>query len=764
LTPAPAIEEQERPYGENFEQLPEQLVNALRECVKDFQGNEKYLRRQEVRRDWKNRLYEVGQQHVIWQGGQGGGGFIGVTPGGRANNLMGGLSQAPNYVDAYNLYRPYLRVNLSVLTQNPPGIKFDPIEQERQEDQEAANTAEGYRHIYDRANNVKAVQMKIARMMGLSGRVVAWTHTEPNAQKFGLNPDGSPRQMETTDVYGTIETKVPILARNQDDCLYVFISDDPDVRWAKADYAKFPEIADKIKPGMSGLGESAYERLARLNVLQGSRSEMSSADAYSHLVARMRCWLRPEVFSDEKMKQRLDEQADGSMAATVGDRLNELFPEGCCVTFIGDIYAGAYPQSMDDAIVIGFPSEGEGMSRPGFMDSFLVIQDAFNDARNTTREIWDTGFPSTWIGADDQEFDAISKQRADPYAIRQKKLPMPTSRMEDSFFREPNPELPATFIEDMQQLQGELPQFMLAAPPALFGASMEDQKTASGYAQARAQAMGQQGTIWMPMQWMFARIYFQAALLATKNPDYAKPIAVPGGSGATATIEIAKMTKGQFGCYPDEDSSFPESTEAKRATLDKILATIGDSEIGMEMMQSPRNFETFMELNGFPELVSQRAQSWKKQMFEIEQLLKTSPIPPDPAQSEAVDMEHAAAAIQAQEMGAPEPPYQPAQPESTVPVQDWDFHQWEAAACQDWLNSEDCRRQLGNGNQAGVDNVVLHWKQHVAAGAAMMAAAMPPPAESPAGEPKGDSKKPPEQKPGAMAPGLPEIPGATATM
>src|SRR6185369_17686128 len=126
-------------------------------------------------------------------------------------------------------------------------------------------------------------------------------------------------------------------------------------------------------------------------------------------------------------------------------------------------------------------------------------------------------------------------------------------------------------------------------------------------------------------------IYFQAALLATKNPDYGKPIAVPGGSGATATIEIAKMTKGQFGCYPDEDSSFPESTEAKRATLDKILATIGDSEIGMEMMQSPRNFETFMELNGFPELVSQRAQSWKKQMFEIEQLLKTSPVPPDPA-------------------------------------------------------------------------------------------------------------------------------------
>ena len=86
MTPAPApdpqaTDQQADPqdprelYGERFENLPEQLVNALREQVKEFQGQEKYLRRREVMRDRRARFYELtprgrkqlGEEVVTWR-------------------------------------------------------------------------------------------------------------------------------------------------------------------------------------------------------------------------------------------------------------------------------------------------------------------------------------------------------------------------------------------------------------------------------------------------------------------------------------------------------------------------------------------------------------------------------------------------------------------------------------------------------------------------------------------------------------------------
>ena len=153
------------------------------------------------------------------------------------------------------------------------------------------------------------------------------------------------------------------------------------------------------------------------------------------------------------------------------------------------------------------------------MDPMVTVQDEFNDCMNAAAEVWEYGWPSTWVNADDQEYDAIASQKADPYAIRQKKA-RSGQAMETEFFREPNPELPASFMNFLEMIQGPLSQFMLAAPPALFGASDSDQKTASGYAQARAQSLGVQGLVWQSMQDVMACMYYQAALAASKNPDH----------------------------------------------------------------------------------------------------------------------------------------------------------------------------------------------------------------------------------------------------
>ena len=739
-------EEPESPYGHKNEKLPEQLVTALKHAVKEFQGQEIYVRRREVLRDRKNRFYERGYQHIYENARTGG--FTQGTPG-AIINVEGREIQCPNYIDDYNIFDRYLLIIQAILTQNPPGIDFRPINPNLAEDMEAAETAEGYRKMFDRSNKIKDIMTGIVRMMGLSSRTILWTRTEANAQKFGFNEDDSPKQMETATVYGTLESRVPILAKSQEDALYCFLFDDPDVKQAKTEY---PGFASKINPNMSGLGESAYERSARLGVLQGTRALAQLGDAFTHLVTRMHCWLRPACFTGEIYDDLFEEDGVGDGEATVKDKLSELFPLGCHAVFVGDIYVGSWAESMDDAIVIGFPYHGDGMYRQAIMDPMVVVQDRFNDNMNAAAEVWDMGWPSTWTNADDQEYDAIGNQRADPYAIRQKKARsgMP---LDQEFFREPNPELPATFMGFLEMLEGQLPQFMLATPPAIFGAAMEDQKTASGYAQARSQAMGQQGLIWQVIQDMMARMYYQAALCASKNPDHSEEIVIPAENGQTSTLRLERLTKGKFGAYPDEDSSFPESTQQKRTTLTGLVTMAAQSPIGAQMFTSPDNWKVFTTLMGMPELVIPEAESRDKQVFEIEELLQQSPIPPDPQVVQQLMIQHAAASVIARTNGQPEPP--PPNPKAllqpSVPIDELDYHQWEFEKCKEWLSSEARRRQDAEGNQTGVMNVKLHALAHQKAMIAMMPPPMPGPPPMAHAAPKPPLPGPPPAPPAMPA-------------
>ncbi|MGH9345049.1 MAG: hypothetical protein ACRD19_14975 [Terriglobia bacterium] len=735
-------------YGERNEQLPEQLQNALKNAVKDFQKQEMYDRRREVLRDRRNRFYERGYQHIYEDSRSGG--FTQGTPGGIVN--AGGREiQCPNYIDDYNIFAPCLEILIAILTQNPPGIDFRPNQQNRVEDMEAAQTAEGYRKLFDCANDIKQLQTEIVRMLGVSGRTVIWTRTEADAQKFGLNnDDGSPKQMETATVYGTLESKVPITAREAKNRLYCFLSGDIDVKIAKTEH---PAFAKKIKAGAAGLGESAYERIARLGVLQGTRGQAQIGDALTHLVTRMHCWLRPAAFAGEMYDDPLEAPEDGDLdengqPLTVKEKLEQLFPSGCHVVFVGDVYVGSWDESMDDALTIGFPYPGDGMSRQAMMDRGVVVQDRYNDDRNAYAECKDCGWPSTWVNGDETDIDSIAEQKADPYAIRIRKA-RSTMPMAQEFFREPDPSLPSTFVADTEGLLNLL-YFMLATPPALFGQAETDQKTASGFAQMRAQAMGRLGLAWGAIQRMLSRVYYQAALAAAKNPDHGEEIVVPAEGGQGIALRLSRLTKGKFGAHPDEDSSFPESTAAKRATLTQIVTMAAQSPVGAQLFSSPDNWELFKQLLGFPELDLPEATARNKQAREIELLLEQSPIPPSEQELEAVQTAHAAAVLSARISGQPERPplkmvtipneggpafsYPEALLEPSVPVEDLDFHAWEGKKGQEWLSSEACWRERAAQNLKGILNVKLHTLEHLKRAALESA---PPPLPMPAAKPPG---------------------------
>jgi hypothetical protein len=396
------------------------------------------------------------------------------------------------------------------------------------------------------------------------------------------------------------------------------------------------------------------------------------------------------------------------------------------------------------------------------MDDAVEIQDFFNDIMNSLREAQDLGWARTYINAEDTEFDAIEDQRSEPYAFAMKKA-RPGQPLGDEFFREPDLVLPKSLVELMEYLGGPFLQFVLGTPPSLFGAGMEDQKTASGYAAARSQAMGTKSVTWSAVQQMMATMYYQAALKASKNPDHAEQILVPI-KGKTTVLKLERISKGNFGAYPDEDSSFPESTTAKRALLQQLitLATT-NPQISSQILGDVYNWEIITQIFGFKEIQLMEAESAKKQMREIEELLDGSPIPPTPeemnafqSQQQLAMTQHASAVLVAQQQGQ-NPPPAPQQPKMieiggnqypeellkpSIEVDDLDFHQWEGPCGQDWLSTEACWRELNVGrpgadgqpipNIAGVENVKLHIKEHLQRAAVMMQAQQQ---AAPAGKP-----------------------------
>ncbi len=699
--------DEESPYGKNNEDLPEQLIKALKFIVEDVQsqdGYHKYLRRMEDMRDWRNRLYDRGIQHIRWTNGrgEGGGGYAVITPGGWSQNSAGVDVQAPRFCDAWNIVSPYMSILTAVQTQDAPDIAFRPEDESDPDDIDAAKEAEGYRGCFDRRNNVTDIDVRLFRMLALSGRTIAWTRTETDPQKFGYDENNQPRMFQTTTVFGTIESRVPILAKGQENCHYCALIDDLDVNVLKS---RYPDIKDEIKEGEKAIGESAYERMARLGVMQNTGGVRGNA--FSQLSALANWWLRPSCFCEKSFSEAFDDNP----SMTVEEALNKLFPLGVHVVFVGDVYAGSWKESMDDCLTIrGGPMSQDGMYQQALIDPIIVVQDALNDGKNTARLVWEVCWPATYFASEDEEYDAVVNQRASPGNIHQMK-DLPSGQDAASrFFREPDTEVPDSFMKWLADLEGPFPQFQLGSPPALFGGADPKVETAAGQAQAKNQALGMQGNTFKVKEEMWASIYRQAALAAARSGSEESLVSSKGG--VARKIDLQKIEQGRFMAYPDRDSGFPESTAAKRQIMQHLIVTAGTSPQGQQIFDAPRNWKVMLSLNGFPELEVPEAEAWEKQIGEIEQLLKNAPVPPDPEVVQQLQEQHAAQALQANETGQPIPPFAPPPPKSTITPDPLDFHLWEFNACQDWLSGSDCRRELARENQAGVANVRAHALEH----------------------------------------------------
>jgi hypothetical protein len=318
--------------------------------------------------------------------------------------------------------------------------------------------------------------------------------------------------------------------------------------------------------------------------------------------------------------------------------------------------------------------------------------------------------------------------------------------MADGFYKTPDPEIPATLFKLLEFMRGDLPEFLLAALPSIQGGEMGDNNTASGYAMATANAKGQLGILWSRIARMFARIRYQSALAAAQDDQASGTVTTMNSNGELVSVNMDVLKKGSFGCYPDEDAGFPETTSQKRTILKDWVTIAGTSPMVSQLFDNVDNIEQMKELNGFADMTFIPAEARTKQLHEIQLLLQQAPVPPDPGMVEQAQTAHAAAALSTTAAGGVAPPFAAPPDQPSVPVQELDYHQFEFETCQEWLSKKARRDEDDKGNQAGVQNVILHALAHRAImqqqAMAQAALATPPPAPG-----KGHPSPPSEKKP-----------------
>jgi len=552
-----AEEEQQAPTLDDDEELQKKVISKIIQHNSKGKAN----RMEEVQNARDQRLYFRGIQQFYWSEDT-------------ENVVFDSDSDSP-YDRTFNIYQGYGKIFISTFMGARPKVRpeadnpFDPIS--------IRNTSKAatYERIYNKFNDMPTMQMKFARLIWTDGRVMTRTTTR----------DGK----EFTEFFGVLESRLPITVSSDDviplkNCTLVEIENEfPQAQMKK----EFPEARKKIN---SGNGDS-YERNARIAVKRHAGTDTSidvqtGEDAYS-LATKTWSYMRPEFFEHF-------EEADRS-------QLEEMYPDGLCVVRNGDVYLGSYPEDIDSRLDVIFALPGDGMSPPSVGAALMPLQDSVNTGQNLIEEMFDHGLSTTYYDTA-TDIDGLNKTREMPGASRKmtRKLNEPAS---NSFFQTQPVNPPEQLVQYIENVKGPQSQFVSGQQPALFGAEMEDQKTASGYAQARNMALGQMAIVWKPFTAWNAREKTRAVRLASQGMDEIATTLPPQRKGGKPEpVKLSPSDLQGLSFTNESDENFPETWTEKSNKIMQMLQMGGDI-ADWVLEEEPDNLYLLKEYIGLQDVV-----------------------------------------------------------------------------------------------------------------------------------------------------------------
>jgi len=665
-------------YGQNNEQLPERLQEALRRLVHQFSSESESTRRQEIRR--------IKQAHQFWRGLQ----YLWWSERDQNWHLPfeqklsdnSSLEDLPRYEFVTNIYQAFGLSLVSVLSQDVPRVRFFPSSAQAEEDVAAAKAATEVASLVERNNRIGNLVVEQAFRLWTDGKVGAYVRYVVDGQRFGFHPETEIAAREVklgNDVYvcpncgaeeppkagrgngiRTAASPAPTAASSCSRCGALLTEEN----FIAAEAVTIPSAATRLlvpngqevvtivgglelktPPWANEMHEYPYLQWnmevhqARLRAAYPQAADKigspvgTGSQQYERLARLAQSQGGPLTEGGDFNVNLITFQRTWLRPwaffaledKSLRDKLLQLFPDGAYVAFAGEAYCESRNENMDDHWRVLHALPGDGSSgRPGLGDALISVQERFNTLSNLQVETYEYGIPPIYADSEVLDFDALQSQTAEPgahYPARAK----PGQSLAEGFFQPAPAEVPPDLAQHAANLMGPVAQFLTGAFPALFGGAMQNTDTAAGYAMARVQAMGRIGLVWRRMKFFHADVMLLAVDCFRKNRPNDVEVTLLGAGAAFESqwIRLADL-KGNLFSYPETDEQYPTLWSQQRAVLLQLLAN-PDAEI-QAVIGHPENMALVKRLIGLEEFVIPGEESRTKQYREIAQLVAEGPI------------------------------------------------------------------------------------------------------------------------------------------
>lgn len=514
------------------------------------------------------------------------------------------------YDRTFNIFQGYGKIFQATFMGARPKVRAEADDPFDSTSIRNTSKAQVFERVYRKYNDTPTQQLETSRLLWTDGRVVSRTESR----------DGK----VITTFWGILESRLPITAKDDieiplKNCTLIELEDEYPIVQLKREYGdkKDAQGNDLRKKINSGNGDSYY-RNARNAVKRQAGSDtsldvMSGEDSYG-FATKTWSYMRPEFFEEFQESSR--------------KQLEEKFEKGLCVVHTGDIYLESYEVDIDSCLDVIHALPGDGMSRGSIGQPAMALQDSVNTGQNLIEEIFDHGIPTTYWDTK-SDIDGLNKQREMPGASR-KATGISGQPLSNMFYTTQALNPSAQLLEYVENVKGPQAQFATGQQPALFGAEMQDQKTASGYAQARTMALGQMAIVWKPYTAWFARENTRAIKMASQGTDEIKAtLPAQRKGGRPEAVRLSPTDLMGLGYTNNSDENFPE-TWTEKSNKFMSLVQMGGDVSDWVLKEEPDNMYLFKELTGLEELVIPGEDLRNNVLADIAKM-ENEPSQPDPS-------------------------------------------------------------------------------------------------------------------------------------
>lgn len=173
------------PNNERLEDVKPELVNALRDLVRQYRQEGAVARRHEIRRIRQARLFWQGLQYAWWNPKD----MSWHLPFEQRFSDDRAIEEMPRYQFVTNFYQGFGLSFVAVISQDVPSVRFYPQSAQSLEDIAAARAASDVAQLVEQNNHVEQLLTSMGYFLWTDGKLGAYVRYVADEQRFGFHDE-----------------------------------------------------------------------------------------------------------------------------------------------------------------------------------------------------------------------------------------------------------------------------------------------------------------------------------------------------------------------------------------------------------------------------------------------------------------------------------------------------------------------------------------------------------------------------------------------